>query len=319
MFWKKKSDNNPPGVPPGVPLVDLQRLLAPTSIDTTIEGNALLARHEHYTVRVEVVPPEERNSENGAIQCVVRVLAALPAAMRGIFEPFDAERVSVWNSFASLGALYTEGGSVRVGSRLTLFEGEDAWRSLQLPLLLFATISGSEAITGALRRTFAKEEACGASDWGKRDFEEAGRLMSQLCACTFDARGLTAEFALREGAVSAVAGDHHTALFQLIADQPHPEFGGGLLCLLQMPHQFDDQQPLHRVCAQLNRMEMAAQDLPPHFGAWCRGRLGNNLAYVSFLPNALHEVPGVALNFAIWAMHRAQWADAKLAAMGVRS
>jgi hypothetical protein len=53
---------------------------------------------------------------------------------------------------------------------------------------------------------------------------------------------------------------------------------------------------------------MAAHDLPPHFGAWCEGKLGNNPAYVSFLPNALHKVPGVAVNTAFWAMRRASWA-----------
>lgn len=64
-------------------------------------------------------------------------------------------------------------------------------------------------------------------------------------------------------------------------------------------------------------MEMAAHDLPPHFGACCPGRLGNNPAYVSFLPNALYSAPGIAVNASLWAMNRAQWASAMLAAMGV--
>jgi hypothetical protein len=316
VFRNRKTDPNPLGVPLG----DLQALLAPTSIRTKVEGNALLARHEHHTVRVEVVPPEHRESDNGPVRAVVRVLAELPAPVRALFEPFDAQAASAWNAFAALGALYADGSNVCVGSRLTIYEAEDAWPSLHLPLLLFATICGSEAIAGALRRTLAQQEARGgASDWGERDFAHAARMLSRLCVCTLDGRGLTAEFALREGAASAAVGDRHTALFQLVADQPHPELGGGLFCLLQLPHRLPDGRRLHQVCAQLNAMETAPHDLPPHFGAWCPGRLGDNVAYVSFLPNALHSVPGIAVNVAIWAMHRAQWAAAMLAAMGARS
>ncbi|GAB4040363.1 MAG: hypothetical protein Fur0014_10820 [Rubrivivax sp.] len=316
MFWSKKAEAKPLGVPLG----DLQALLAPTSIRAKVDGNTLIARHEHCAVRVEVVPPGHRESDNGPIRAVVRVLAELPAPMRVLFEPFDAQSAGAWNGFAALGALYADGSAVRVGSRLTIYEAEDAWAALHLPLLLFATICGSEAIAGALRRTLAQQETRGGvSHWGEHDFEHAGRMLSRLCACTHDGGGLTAEFALRDGAVSAAAGDRQTALFQLMADQPHPELGGGLFCLLQMPHRVGNEDRLHRICAQLNAMEMAPHDLPPHFGAWCPGRLGDNPAYVSFLPNALHAVAGIALNVAIWAMHRAQWAAAMLAAMGVRS
>jgi hypothetical protein len=140
-----------------------------------------------------------------------------------------------------------------------------------------------------------------------------------MCLCTTGGLGLTAEFGLNEGAVSAAAGDHKTALFQLMADQPHPELGGGLFCLLQMPHQLQDERRLNQVCLQLNNMEMAAHDLPPHFGAWCPGKLGNNPAYISFLPNPLYAASGIAVNSAFWAMNRAQWANGMLASLGVRA
>tara|TARA_B100000315_G_scaffold232854_1_gene245511 strand:+ start:151 stop:348 length:198 start_codon:yes stop_codon:yes gene_type:complete len=65
-------------------------------------------------------------------------------------------------------------------------------------------------------------------------------------------------------------------------------------------------------------MEMEPHDLPPHFGAWCAGELGNSPAYVSFIPNALHQAPGIALNVSIWALNRAQWADAMLVALNAR-
>jgi hypothetical protein len=65
-------------------------------------------------------------------------------------------------------------------------------------------------------------------------------------------------------------------------------------------------------------MEMAASDLPPHFGAWCQGNLDNNPAYVSFYPNVVHGIGGIALNASMWAQPRAEWADAALASLGVR-
>jgi hypothetical protein len=65
-------------------------------------------------------------------------------------------------------------------------------------------------------------------------------------------------------------------------------------------------------------MEMAAHDLPPHFGAWCPGRLGNNPAYVTFLPNAMHSVGDIAVNAAFWALNRAEYANSMLASLGVK-
>ena len=44
-----------------------------------------------------------------------------------------------------------------VGSRLTIYEAEDAWRTLHLPLILFTIIGGAEAILGGMRRTFSNE------------------------------------------------------------------------------------------------------------------------------------------------------------------
>ena len=63
----------------------------------------------------------------------------------------------------------------------------------------------------------------------------------------------------------------------------------------------------------LNQIEMQGGDLFPHFGAWCSNKSGNGIAYVSFLPNALH-VQGIHINMAIWAMHRARYVDSILQA-----
>ena len=82
-------------------------------------------------------------------------------------------------------------------------------------------------------------------------------------------------------------------------------------------HEISNKDRLGDVLAELNWLEMQGNDLPPHFGAWCRGLRETNPAYVTFLPNALHKTNGIALNVSTWAMNRAQLADAMLATMGI--
>ena len=86
----------------------------------------------------------------------------------------------------------------------------------------------------------------------------------------------------------------------------------------QLPHKLPGDRKLQEACASLNLLEMSAFDLPPHFGAWCPGRMGTSLAYVSFLPNALHAVPNIAMNMTMWGIHRAEWASRQLEGMGYR-
>ena len=313
MFWKKKNDPKLLGVPLG----DLLAMLQPTSIKASLKGNTLVAQHEHYTIRVEVVPPETQESANGPIRAVVRVTTELPRQIEEFFEAPEA--IVAMNAFAALGAVTSEGGRVYIGSRLTIFENEnDAWPRLHLPLLLFTVICGTEAILGAMRRAFSEEgERDAVSTWTEDDFARVEEYLSRVYVCSSGALGVTAEFGLSSGSVSAAAGDQDTALYTLRGDEPHLELGGGLLCLLQMPHRIRDEKRLRQICLQLNNMEMAAQGLPPHFGAWCEGKLGNNPAYVSFFPNPMYTGWGIAANAAAWAMSRAEWANATLASLGV--
>ena len=81
MFWNRKTNSSPRGVPLG----DLMAMLAPTSIKATIKGDSLIAQHEHYAIRIEVVPPEVQESENGPIRAVVRMNTDLPAPILGMF------------------------------------------------------------------------------------------------------------------------------------------------------------------------------------------------------------------------------------------
>ena len=316
MFWNKKEDPSPMGVPLG----QLCEILNQTNLTAKRKGDSLLVQHPNFLTQVDVVPPANRESENGPIRAVVRIRTELPKPIAGVLS--SPEMMATMNAMSALGALVADprSNTVYVGSRLTIYEQEDAW-NIHLPLILFSVIGGTESILGAMRRTFAGDEESpreGESAWTEDDIDQVEGFLSRICVCTTGGVGLTAEFPLKAGAISAAAGDHDTALWQLISDQPHPEVGGGLFCLLQMPHEFPDEASLHRALAQLNRMEMEPHDLPPHFGAWCAGRRGNNPAYVSFLPNALHSAAGIAVNVSIWAANRAQWADAMLAAQGVR-
>ena len=314
MFWKKKT----PDAPLGVPLQDLELMLGPTTIKARRKGdNILLAKHDHYTVKVEVLPADERESENGPIRAVVQITSELPAQIRQVFSGKEQSAICSFNAFAALSALYVDGGKVLNGSRLTIYEEEDAWGSLHLPLLLYTIIAGNEPVLGALRRTIGGQPPRGGNSvWREQDFQHVQGYLSRIGVCTTGGTGLTAEFPLAAGVVSAVTGNRETALFQLISDQPHPELGGGLFCLLQMPQQIDDPMQLQNICSQLNKLEMEATDLPPHFGAWCEGKLGGNPAYVSFLPNSLHNVPSIAINTAFWAANRAEWANRMLVSMG---
>lgn len=314
MFWKKKRDPRPLGVP-------WERLivaLSATTLEVTRDGDSLIVGHPNFSTHVNVVRPPDRESKDSPIAAVVQVRTALPREVAALFS--KPELTARMNKLATLGALTADGGDVFVGSRLTLYEGEEAG-DVQIPMLLFSVILSTSSLLGAMRRTFGPEEGeKSASAWVEGDFEQVEGYLSRVSVCTTGGLGLTAEFGLREGAVSAVVGDDDTALWQLQGDQPHPELGGGLFCLLQLPHQLSDQARLDRVLVQLNQMEMAPHDLPPHFGAWCPGRRGNNPAYVSFLPNVLHSaVPGIAVNMSAWALGRAKWASAMLTSIGIRA
>jgi hypothetical protein len=219
------------------------------------------------------------------------------------------------NNLATVGAITHDDGKTFVGSRVTLYaDDEQAWNAY-FPFIVFALTGGTTSFFGAMRRSFANEQGVnGKSSWTDREFEWTCDQLLQFCVCTTDGLRLTAEFGLRDGAATAIQGDP-TALLQISADQPHPELGGGLFCLLQMPHELPDQDHLDQTLTQLNRMEMEPRDLAPHFGAWCRGPKGHNPAYVTFLPNAL-QAKGMMLNLSLWAAVRAKRGNSMLGVLG---
>ncbi len=302
--------------PRGVPLKSLEDALASTTLNAFRKGDALIVEHERLVTHVDVLPPANPEWETDPISAVVTIKTSLPDEFATFLDKPGI--ICHLNSMTSLGAVTEEDGQRFIGSRLTVYEGEDAW-NIQFPLILFTIIDGPDSFLSAGRRILNNGPSQdGESEWTEADFEFVQSRLSDICFCNAGGLGLTAEFGLKSDAVTAGMGHHETALWQIIGDQPHPELGGGLFCLLQLPHQIEDEAQLNRLVGELNRMEMAPHDLPPHFGAWCQGNLGNNPAYVSFLPNALYVASGVALNVSVWAMHRAQWADKMMALLGAR-
>ncbi len=312
MFFKK-----PVSSPRGVPLGDLEAALKPTTLKASRHGDTLIVKHERLVTRVSVSAPENPIADGAKIAAIVTIKTELPTEFRDFVT--KPGLLGLINRMATVGAVTEESERFFVGSRLTVYEGEDAW-NVQFGLMLYSVIAAADTVIGAARKMFTREppRAAEPSSWTEQDFEFAYSYLSRVSVCTLGGLGLTAEFGLRKGEVSAVVGHHNTALWEMNADQPHPEMGGGLLCLLNMPHEIASKEKLDHVIGELNKLEMLGNDLPPHYGAWCSGKKGSNPAYVSFLPNALHSANGIALNMSTWAMFRAQIADAMLLTMGVR-
>jgi len=303
MFWNKKVDPSPFGVPLNL----LQTMLAAGNQKVHRDGNRLISHNGKLETIIEVTRPEDIATEDAPIQAVVTIKTALPKE----FTVMIKGETNALNNFAAVGCVYEEQGELFVGSRLTVYEGEDAW-DLQIRLLSTAVLMGSDAITGGFLNglTGKSPSSSGGEPWTEAEFDEAQSLLSNVCFCNAGGVGLTAEFDLDEGAVSA-GKRHRTALFQIHSDQPHPFLGDGLFCLLQLPHHIGDESVLKDFVKALNGIEMQGGDMPPHFGAWCKNQSGDGIAYVSFLPNALHQ-PGIHINMVVWAMHRALIVDGML-------
>jgi len=303
--------------PPADPLEDIAVALDAASIKATREGNSLVIKLPKFSTRVDVIVPENRQSHIGRIKYVIKVRTVLPRDIKAMLS--TPERIIALNAMVSSGALTHDGFNVYVGSRLTISETESAW-NIQFPLLLFAAIHATDSLLGAVPGALAGTDSDdSASAWGEEDFEHVESFLSRICVCTAGRSGLTAEFALGDGTGIAIDGDAKTALWKLVGDEPHPHLGGGLFCLLQLPHRVPDTAQLDEILMRLNTVEMESPNLPPHFGAWCRGRLGNNPAYVSFLSNELHSLAGIAVNMSVWARGRAMAANTTLASLGFRA
>lgn len=289
-----------PAVVHGVNLDELTDRLRKVGLTVYRQEAGLSADNGGSNVTVEVSPPPSGSTD---IQAVVNVKTAINPKLHHLFD--RADLLVAANGFAALGALAKDDEGYCVESRLTIFRDDNAW-NIHLHLLVAAVQCSADAVLQGLRNALSGQPAAKGlrSQWTPADLAQVKQWLDGISFCNADGLGLTAEFGLAPGAVSAGQG-HTTALWQMRIDQPHPALGGGLFCVLTLPQTFDDPKQLQTALWVLNEMELVEGPGVPHFGAWCASHNGKHPAYVSFLPNFLHAVPGIAVNFAIWASHRA--------------
>jgi hypothetical protein len=100
-----------------------------------------------------------------------------------------------------------------------------------------------------------------------------------------------------------------TVLFWMTSTEPHPFYGNGILCRLELPLPLDAANSAGLV-EQLNRWELRQPDLPPLYGAWCIGSRAPT--FVTFVPNQFC-LPGLLQNLTMWSQQRALGVRALLA------
>jgi len=294
--------------PLGVRLDEIESRFRTAELEVSRDGDTLVLRHETslngatLQTRVAVMPPDAEDAQASSVKAVIRIFTALPAVYA---QRYDAEMIAFANRFASLGAFTVTDGISFIGSRLTVYQGDDDW-AWQLPIAVVAAAASVDAITGGMQRFLTKAQPQAASSaWTEQDLDVVAAELSKTCICTRNRSGLAAEFRLK-GEANAENASASTAYWELLREPSHSELGGGLLCILQLSHRLGDAQKRHAALNLLNVSEMNSPGLPPHIGAWCEGKGGDNLAYVSFLPNLLHDVPGIATQASLWARSRAE-------------
>jgi hypothetical protein len=308
------SANPPDPAPLGIPLSELLAVIQDADESRRVEriGDAIVITHEHFVTTLDVIPSEGPEPAARTVQAVIRVRSVLPDDMAAVFK--EDTPLALANRMATLGALTSDAPACFVGSRLTVYSGDDQW-GLHAALLLCAAEISANSLFGAISRTVTGEKGnTSPSAWGAEDFAAARQHLSAWYPCEAGEDGVAAEFPLTEGRAGDDA-DAPMALWQLEATS-HPDVGGGLFGVLTMPHVIPDDGVLDAVAAELNRLEMRPLDGPPHFGAWTRGAIEHTVAYCMFLPNILHTVSNVTSSASTWASARAQWANAALAARG---
>lgn len=309
MFFKKKIDPNPLGVP----LAEINEILKSTTLKSKLVHGGMEVTYEKLKAVVAVEKPPVKEAPIKNIQAIVTIKTYLPKQFLQLMS--NPEFRMMANNMATFAALTEDNLGIYLGSRLTIYEEETGW-NVYFPMLLYSLIATNEIFNHSLRFLLGKEQPSKeASEWTNADFELTKNYLEKMCVCNTGGLGFTAEFGIEKDAVSAIVG-HQTALWRMLATEPHPALGGGLFCILELPFGYEKPKLLH-VVNTLNKAEMLPRDLPPHFGSWTIGNRENNPAYVSFLPNVMHkEAKNIQVNMSIWANSRVQSACATLLSHG---
>ena len=309
MFFKKKFDPNPFGVPLG----EIHEILKSTTLQSKLVKGGMEVTFEKLTAVVSVEEPPVKDAPIKNIQAIITIKTYLPKQFLKFMS--NPEFRMMANNMATFAAITEDEGGIFLGSRLTIYEDETGW-NLYFPLLLYSLITTNEIFNHSMRILLRQEQPIKEpSAWMDADFELTKSYLDKMCVCSTGGLGFTAEFGIEADAVTAIMG-HQTALWRMLATEAHPAMGGGLFCILELPFGFEEDK-LISVINILNKAEMLPHDLPPHFGSWTIGNRKNNPAYVSFLPNIMHkEAKNIQVNMSIWANSRVQSACATLLSHG---
>jgi hypothetical protein len=145
MRLKKNHDPRPLGVP----LDDLEKAISQTNLKASRDGGSLIVRHRNLVTRIDVVAPAKRECGDATIKAVVQIKTELPKEIVTGFS-IGPQLAGTFNGMATLGALTIEKDRCFIGSRLTIYEQENAW-NLHFALLLFATIGAADSFFGSIR------------------------------------------------------------------------------------------------------------------------------------------------------------------------
>lgn len=289
-----------------IPLAALQAMIVDAGFPAELSGERLAFDGPYGPVEILVGEPPEPSFDELPLEAVVVVRTRLDPAAAGLA---PRQQMNL-NRLAALGAIVVREGKPCVESRLAIGVGANPWGQY-VGLMYHAALLAAAALDHA---PAGEKLAPGA--WPGGDLLEARRTLERICVCTGDEEALSAEFSLRSGTGTAMAGDERTALLQMRTFEAHPRLGPGLHVILELPHQFLDEDRLARVVGLLNAWEGEAADRPPHFGAWCNGQV-RNPCYTMFLPASLRS-DGLALDASAWMRSRALLANGFLLAHGIR-
>ncbi len=299
--------------PLGVPLGKIQEILKSTTLQSKLVLNGLEVTTEKLKAVVQVEEPPVKDAPIKNLKAIITIKTYLPEQFLKFMS--NPEFRIMANNMATFAALTEDDAGIFLGSRLTIYEDETGW-NIYFPLLLYSLIVTNDIFNNSLRVLLGQQSPIKkASEWTDEDFQLTKSYLDKICVCNTGGLGFTAEFGIAADAVSANVG-HKTALWRMLANEPHPALGGGLFCILELPFRFEKEKLLV-VVNTLNKAEMLPHDLPPHFGSWSIGSRQDNPAYVSFLPNVMHkDAKNIQVNMSIWAHQRVQSACATLFSHG---
>ncbi len=213
---------------------------------------------------------------------------------------FHAENVQ-WLSvlFSAAVAIQAADAHIKVDRAATLLGA----RADESHHLLSGRRKEPDDMLNVIEALFAPEGR-GPSTFGKEDFASAQAMEpSPWVMANGNDSGMTAEFPF-PGCMPP------TALLKVCAEERHPQFGNGVLFVLQLP------VSLRKVNAEelankLNCAETLEWTRCHYFGGWCKDP-DRNLAFVSFIPSTLRRC-GLLENLLYSMAHRARWSNEFLA------